>query len=541
MPALDQPSAPASSERQVERPARERAVRDAVLALLIALGVFIVSAMVDLVELFVEFSAEHEEFELDEILMFFLALGLASTIFAWRRLLDLKYEIRRRVRAERRFMHLAMLDDLTGLPNRRLFDDRLDNARKRAEREGDLVAVMMLDLDRFKRVNDTLGHGAGDTLLKLVAKRIASQMRSCDTLARLSGDEFAIIQTGATQPTDGVRLAGRLMSAMAEPFFVDQSEVLVGLSIGIAIYPTDTANTNDLLRFADIALYRAKEQRSAFRFFELEMDLQLQQRVALEKGLAAGLARSEVVPFFQPIVDLKRGEVVGLEALARWQHPERGLISPAEFIPVAEECGHINTIFESILRHCCQAALSWPDDVTVSINLSPVQFRNPDLAGLIRRILMQERFDARRIELEVTENAIVSDPEIARKILHELRQIGIRVALDDFGTGYASLSHLRCLPFDKIKIDRSFVSRMQEDASDASIVRAVIGLASSLGLSVTAEGIETEEQVSVLRRLGCDLGQGYHLGRPVRADEIDALFAQPSPDAGPSVLVAQGA
>lgn len=511
--------------RPARRGTRERATRDAILSIVIALAVFVVSAAIDAFEMFVEYSHQHENYELDEVFVFLLALGLGAGVFAWRRLLDLRYEIRRRIRAERSFMKLAMRDDLTGLPNRRLFEDRLSNALTRAKRDGDMIAVTMIDLDRFKRVNDLHGHGAGDTLLQVVAKRIASQMRDSDTLARISGDEFVVLQVGMTQPVGAVRLASRMMSAMAEPIVLDNNQVTVGLSIGIAVFPTDTTTADDLMRFADIALYRAKGERSCFRFYESDMDQQLQLRTAMEKDLIVGLARSEVVPFFQPIVDLEQNKIVCMEALARWHHPERGLISPAEFIPVAEECGQISALFEAILRHSCQAAKSWPDDVTISINLSPVQFNDPGLAAKILDIIREEDLEPHRIELEVTENAIVSDPDAASKILGDLRNAGIRVALDDFGTGYASLSHLRDLPFDKIKIDRSFVGRMEDDASDASIVKAVIGLGSTLGLSVTAEGIESEEQMSALREQGCNLGQGFHVGRPIDSQDVTALFS----------------
>ena len=436
-------------------------------------------------------------------------------------------DIRERRTAEAKIRHMAHHDSLTGLPNRSLFHDRLAQAVAFARRNSVAVTVLCLDLDRFKTVNDLTGHSGGDMLLKQVAERLRGSVRDHDTVARLSGDEFAIIQLGAAAVDAASVLAERLVKAIAQPFDLDGQQMVIGTSIGIAIYPGDAESGEDLVRAADTALYRAKGAgRATYRFFESDMDARLQERRVMERDLRHALAAGQFELHYQPLVGCNTDDVVGFEALIRWRHPERGMISPVEFIPLAEECGLIMPIGEWVMRTACAEAASWQNDQRIAVNLSPVQFRHADLARQILSILKDTGLAASRLELEITEGVLIEDTERTLATLGALKDAGISVSLDDFGTGYSSLSYLQRFPFDKIKIDRSFIWEMERSADSMAIVRSVIALGRSLRITVIAEGVETPEQLALLQSENCDQVQGFLLGRPLSAKELPRLLAE---------------
>jgi diguanylate cyclase (GGDEF)-like protein/PAS domain S-box-containing protein len=436
-------------------------------------------------------------------------------------------DVTERREAEARIRHMAHHDALTGLPNRVLLRDRLGQALARARREGEAVAVLCLDLDGFKAVNDALGHAAGDRLLEAVAARLAASVREADTVARLGGDEFAVVQAGLAQPEAADALARRLVEALSRPFPLEGGhEAAVGTSVGVALFPADGDGPDGLLRRADLALYRAKaEGRGAHRFFEEAMDARLQARTALERDVRRALAEERFELHYQPQVDLATGRVTGAEALLRWTDPERGPVPPSEFVPLAEETGLIVPLGEWALRAACGEASRWPAPLRVAVNLSPVQFRKPGLAATVARVLRETGLEASRLELEITEGVLLRDTEATVAELRALRALGVRVAMDDFGTGYSSLGYLRRFPFDKIKIDRAFVADLGRSADAAAIVRAVVGLGHGLGMRANAEGVETAEQAAMLKAAGCGEVQGYHFGRPMPAGEFAALAA----------------
>jgi len=447
------------------------------------------------------------------------SLGLAAAIFLVLR----TFPLRALNRAWQDIAHLASHDQLTNLPNRALFRDRLQQALAQAERQHYRVAVICLDLDRFKDVNDTLGHAVGDELLQQVTHRVQGLLRKSDTLARLGGDEFAIVLAAIDQPDHAGRLAQRIIDALAEPFQLRGHDVIIGSSIGIALYPDDESSPDHLLRNADLALYRAKaEGRGVFRFFEEDMNVRLQQRKMLEADIRQALVADQFEIYYQPQIGLDGERVVGVEALIRWHHPERGMVSPMDFIPVAEEIGLIIPITEWVLRRACTEAQDW-DAFSVAINLSPAVFKHQDLLGLIEGVLRDTNFDPCRLELEITETSLLQESERALTILNDLKAMGIRIAMDDFGTGYSSLSYLQRFPFDKIKIDRSFVSELTASDDAVAIVRAVISLSQSLGMATTAEGVESIDQHVFLTGQGCDEVQGFYYARPMPALEIRSI------------------
>jgi diguanylate cyclase (GGDEF)-like protein len=428
------------------------------------------------------------------------------------------------IRAEARISHLAKHDALTDLPNRVLFHEKLDEAVVRIGR-GHAVAVFCLDLDRFKSVNDTLGHGIGDALLKLVAERLRRSVRESDTIARLGGDEFAIIQPFVDQPTGATALAARIIDALSEPFTIGDHQIEIGTSIGIAVAPSDGVTADDLLKHADLALYRAKSDgRGVYRFFEPEMDAKMRKRRELEMDLRAALGKNELELFYQPLVNLKEGKVIGFEALLRWRNPERGLVPPAEFIPLAEEIGLIAPIGAWVLRQACHEAASWPGDVKVAVNLSPIQFKSERLVLDVASALGASGLSPQRLELEITETVMLHDTETTLAMLRQIKALGVSISMDDFGTGYSSLSYLRKFPFDKIKIDQSFVREISDADESMAVVRAVVGLGSSLGMVTSAEGVETADQLRTLRAEGCTLAQGFLFSPAVPAQEIAALL-----------------
>jgi diguanylate cyclase (GGDEF)-like protein/PAS domain S-box-containing protein len=429
-------------------------------------------------------------------------------------------DITAEIEAGRRAEYLAMHDPLTGLPNRVLLLERLEQAIASVSRRRDMAALLLLDLDRFKDINDTLGHPAGDLLLQQVAVRLSACVREVDTVARIGGDEFSIVLAGIKDAADAQLLSRRLLETFQIPFELTGHEVLVTVSIGVALIPMDGSIPDKLLKHADIALYRAKEEgRNASRFFEPEMDARLQRRKALERELRLALSRDELALYYQPKVSLRTGEVAGTEALVRWQHPERGLVAPIEFIGVAEETGLILQLGEWVLRTACRQASAWPD-LEVSVNISPAQFRQPDLVQIVRSALQDSGLAPHRLELEVTESVLIQQPEAAAKLLDDLKALGVHVAMDDFGTGYSSLSYLQRFHFDKIKVDRSFIGAIGKEPTAKAIVRAVINLANSLGMLTCAEGVETDEQLSALRREGCSEVQGYLFGKPMPVAEF---------------------
>jgi diguanylate cyclase (GGDEF)-like protein len=408
-----------------------------------------------------------------------------------------------------------------------LFGERVEQALAQAGRDGGF-ALHCLDLDHFKAVNDTLGHPAGDALLHAVSERLQACVREVDTVARLGGDEFAIVQAAIEKPEDAALLARRILEVVSEPYDLNGHRVAIGLSIGIAMAPGDGATCDKLLKGADAALYRAKgDGRGTWRFFEPEMDMRLQARRALELDLHAALANDELEVFYQPLFDLGKDRIGGFEALLRWRHPTRGMVSPAEFIPLAEEIGLIVPIGEWVLLNACIEASTWPDDVKVAVNVSPAQFKNGRLVRCVADALAASGLPARRLELEITETVLLNDSAATLATLHALRDLGASISMDDFGTGYSSLSYLRSFPFDKIKIDQSFIRNLAAaDDGSRAIVRAVIALGQSLGMRTTAEGVETEEQLEWLRSAGCLEVQGYLFSPPKPAGHVPRLLAQ---------------
>jgi diguanylate cyclase (GGDEF)-like protein/PAS domain S-box-containing protein len=432
-------------------------------------------------------------------------------------------DITTELNAERRAQYLALHDPLTGLPNRELLNERLDQAVANVSRRQEVAAVLCLDLDHFKDVNDTLGHTAGDLLIRRCAERLEACVREIDTVARIGGDEFAIVQVGLAEPDDAQRLCRRLLETIDMPFDLDGHEVLVTASIGVALTPTDGSIPGRLLQNADIALYRAKEEgRNTFRFFEPDMDARLQKRKALERDLRRALLRDELELFYQPRVLLDRSRIAGVEALVRWHHPVEGLVPPTEFISVAEETGLIFSLGEWVLRTACRQARRW-GGIRMSVNISPVQFKHRDLVAVVEEALKAAALDPDQLELEITEGVLLQNTETAICTLKQLKALGVHVSMDDFGTGYSSLSYLQKFPFDKIKIDKSFVSALRRDNDADAIVRAVIGLVHNLGMQACAEGVETSEQLEFLRREGCDEVQGFYFGRPMPTPEFERL------------------
>ncbi|MBB5694175.1 putative bifunctional diguanylate cyclase/phosphodiesterase [Muricoccus pecuniae] len=450
---------------------------------------------------------------------------LGGLIFAVLRVLPLRLLNQALARAS----YLAAHDLLTGLPNRRLFGDRLKHALAASRREGTSLAVLCLDLDRFKEVNDTLGHAAGDQLLKVVAARMTAVLRESDTLARLGGDEFAVVQPKASQPEASDALARRLISVLEEPIDLDGHVVTVGVSIGIAMAETDgQASAVQLMRDADLALYQAKENgRGGYSFFSPEMNRKLVERRALEADLRLALEKGGLYLVYQPQVDLESGAITGAEALLRWERPGIGNMPPDRFISVAEETGLIGQIGAWTLMQACHEAVSWPEGMSVAVNVSPVQFRQGGLYDAVVAALESSGLAPGCLEIEITEGVLLNDTDETLAILRRLRGLGIRIAMDDFGTGYSSLGYLQKFPFDKVKIDRSFISHLGEDRSAEAIVRAVVGMSHALGVRTIAEGVETQAQAELLRDKGCEAVQGFLFGRPMSAGNLAEQMAAP--------------
>jgi diguanylate cyclase (GGDEF)-like protein/PAS domain S-box-containing protein len=431
----------------------------------------------------------------------------------------------RKVQAQ--ISHMAHHDALTDLPNRTLFREQLEQALRHAKRDYQ-TAVLFLDLDHFKDINDSLGHPIGDSLLKEVAARLLSCTRESDTVARLGGDEFGVVQVGTeSQTTEASSLADRIVDVIGAPYSIQGHQLIIGVSVGISLAPADGSDPDQLLKNADLALYRAKSDgRGTYRFFETGMDARAQARRLLELELRAALLRSEFGIYYQPIHDLKINQIIGFEALVRWNHPLRGLIEPGNFIPLAEETGLIVPIGDWVLRRACMDAAGWSQNVCVAVNLSPAQFKNPGLVSAVVSALKESGLAPSRLELEITETVLLQNSAVTLDTLHKLRDFGVRISMDDFGTGYSSLSYLRSFPFDKIKIDRSFVHELGSRDDSMAIVRAVTGLGKSLGISTTAEGVETKEQLALLRSEGCTEVQGYLFNPPRPASEVEAMLSK---------------
>ena len=435
-------------------------------------------------------------------------------------------DVTERHRSEARLAHMARHDMLTGLPNRLSFQEQTDTALAEL-REGDAVAVLCLNLDHFKAINDSLGHSFGDALLCEVAKRLDGEVGEQVFVARLGGDEFGVLQTSQDQPTSAKKLAEQLSTIIAEISDINGERVAVAISTGIAIQTDRSGNSETLLKNAGLALYRAKSDgRDTFRFFESAMDALMQARRMLEIDLRQAIEAKQFVVYYQPLVTTRTGQVSGFEALVRWPHPSRGLVSPIEFISVAEETGLIGRLGALVMEQACMDAVNWPESIKVAVNLSPLQFKNANLACDVADILERTGLPPHRLELEVTESVLLQDSDAILGLLHKIRSFGVRVSMDDFGTGYSSLSYLRRFPFDKIKIDQSFIRTLDDSNDCLAIVRAVLGLGRSLGMSVVAEGVETLAQFDILKREGCEQLQGYLFSKPQPIAVVPSIIAR---------------
>ena len=420
---------------------------------------------------------------------------------------------------------MSVRDSLTGLVQRAALKERLTQIVAASHRTGAGAAVHFIDLDRFKAVNDTLGHAVGDALLVKVAERLRSTLREGDMAARLGGDEFVVVQVAVDRPEKAQAVATRIADLISRSYVIQGHMVNVGASIGIAMFPADGADGETLLHHADLAVYKAKaDGRGQSRFFEPSMNARMQARRALEMDMRRALASRQFHLNFQPLVQLATDRISGFEALLRWSHPERGLVSPAEFIPLAEEIGLIGPIGEWVLRTACREAITWPSPATVAVNISPLQFKGGKLADTVASALAQSGLPAERLELEITEGALLDETNLVVSTLHTIRKLGVKISMDDFGTGYSSLSYLRKFPFDKIKIDQSFVRGLGSSVDCNAIVRAVAGLGASLGMRITAEGVETPDQMTRVRTEGCTEVQGYLTGRPLVAEDVAPLL-----------------
>jgi diguanylate cyclase (GGDEF)-like protein/PAS domain S-box-containing protein len=449
--------------------------------------------------------------------------------------LRLQEEVAERQQAEERVMHLANHDALTGLPNRRLLIDRLGQALALAHRENHQVAVLFMDLDRFKTINDSLGHMTGDALLQNVARRLSETLREGDTVSRLGGDEFVVVLPSLDQPKAAEKVALKLVDALAPPIDLGGQEFRVSASIGISLFPEDGRDTETLLRNADSAMYHAKDMgRNNYQFFMEQMNVAAAERLRLENDLHRALERREFELHFQPRVSVASGLACGIEALIRWRHPGRGLVLPEHFIPVAEDTGLIVPIGEWVINEACRQGTAWSaaglPKLPVAVNLSPRQFRQSNLVDTVARALDRHGWPCKLLELEITEGVLMQQTSDTLKTLEALNRLGVGLAIDDFGTGYSSLSYLKRFPVDFLKIDQSFVRDIAVDPDDATIVTAIIGLAHSLGLTVVAEGVENASQLDFIREAGCDEAQGYHIGRPMPAGQLaEWLLANRSP------------
>lgn len=464
----------------------------------------------------------------DNLLVSAFLLNIALILFGWRRYKDLSNEVMERKAAEERANSLAATDPLTGFLNRRAIAEKAAEMISTAERKNKSIAFLMLDLDNFKTVNDVHGHSAGDLVLKEVASRIAKVIPPNSLLARLGGDEFACAFTfDADQPEIVDRIADDLIEAIASPILENGNHLVVTTSIGLSRFDFETSGIDLLMRSADIAMYSAKKQgRNRYCWFDESMEQELQVRNFLESGMRAGIPKGEFVPYYEKQIDLATGTLTGFEMLARWESPSQGLISPEVFIPIAEETGMIGDLSLSVMRQSFLDAKSWDPSLTISINISPIQLLDPWLAQKIVKLLVETGYPPNRLEIEITESSLFENLSLAQSIVGSLKNQGIKIALDDFGTGYSSLAHLRALPFDRIKIDRSFVTSILDNQESKAIVKAITGLGESLGMPITAEGIEDKDIETELRLIGCSKGQGFYYGRPLSIEQNRKILAE---------------
>lgn len=419
------------------------------------------------------------------------------------------------------YQQLALRDPLTSLLNRAGFNQALEHHLERSNTTGEEIALLFMDLDRFKPVNDTFGHLVGDKMLIEVAERIRKVVRKDDVIGRLGGDEFALLHVGSSQAGGSRSLAKRVIHSISQPFEVDGNSLNIGISIGVAVAPFDANDNVNLIKNADLALYRAKENgRNLLRYFEPEMDNQMQLRRSLEIELRNALKNDEFEILYQPVMDFEANRIVSAEALVRWRHPQLGLVSPADFVPLSEDTGLIVPIGNWVLHQACQDAVGWSNDMRVAVNISSVQLRNRALVATVMEALETTGLSPERLELEITETSLIADAELTISILTELRKNGVKVAMDDFGTGYSSINYLRRFPFDKIKIDRSFVSGTHENSEAAALVRMIASLGVCLAVTTTAEGVETTDEMEMVRKAGCSQIQGYLLSKPISNAEV---------------------
>jgi diguanylate cyclase (GGDEF)-like protein len=505
------------------------AVREAVFVFFAFCLAFALIESFDLPPRIFEFTVAHKQFEIDDIIVASFIGMIALAIYAMRRVRELRGEIKARREAEKAAQQLARHDPLTGLPNRRYFNEQLDARLQHLAAGKRQLAVLMLDLDGFKAINDVHGHAVGDKALIEFAERLKNAAKGA-VIARVGGDEFAVVLPDIASLDEPAALAGRIAQVVAGPFSIGGVETALGVGIGISIAPDNGTHADELVRRADLALYRAKaDGRSLIRFFEPAMDAHVERRAIIERELRAAIAADRIEVHYQPLIDLAGSRIIGFEGLARWYSPTLGALAPTVFIPIAEESGLIHRLGDKLLRIACRDAKRWPDDYLLSFNISPMQLRDRTFGLRVLGILGETGLPPARLELEITESAIVGDPVLAQQAIDDLRGAGVRIALDDFGTGYATMSQLLSLRFDKIKIDRSFVSNLGGDSGDSEvIVRAIIGLAKGLGLITTAEGIENADQLAELKANGCVQGQGYLFGKAMPASEIAGLLRNPS-------------
>lgn len=444
----------------------------------------------------------------------------------------LKHRVRSvvaKVIAERKVKLLAYRDSLTNLPNRLLFADRLEQAIVRAERNRDSIALMLIDIDDFKLVNDSFGHDAGDKLICAIADMLARSIRRADTVARLGGDEFAVIVESIDGADDAISIADNLTTMLEHNVKLDDQETFTSASVGIAVFPDDGKDARVLLKNADTAMFRAKEKgRHCFQFYKPEMSVTAMERLDLENSMRKALENNELVIHYQPTVDIHKNDVDGVEALLRWQHPEKGVINPVDFVPVAEDCGLILQMGEWMIETVCKQLRVWEEagmkDQSVSINISPRQFRDQDIVALFKKHLAENNIDAKSITVEITESTLIDNVGEVEKVLNELHDMGMRLALDDFGTGFASLAYLKDFPVDIVKIDRSFIANIPDNEDDCTIVNAIAGLTRGLKLDLLAEGVENLRQLEMLKGLGCQLGQGFYWSKALPADQYEQFY-----------------
>jgi diguanylate cyclase (GGDEF)-like protein len=506
-----------------------RSIKDLALVILIMLVATFYAWEVDIFANEGNAPQRAQTIEVDELLLLGGLLMLALLVFAVRRYQEQRRETGRRLAAETHARELAFQDGLTGLPNRRQYDDALKTALASPPRGGAVHAVFLLDLNGFKQINDVHGHAIGDEVLIVVAQRLLSAVRGGDLLARFGGDEFAILARHLVGPEAATNVALRVIQALEVPIATGRLQHKIGAGIGIALVPNDATVAEEALRKADVALYRAKaERRSALRFFEPEMDRRVRERHQMEVDLREAMASGCISTVYQPSFNLKSGEVVGFEATPHWIHPTHGAIPAERFIPIAEETGLIHQLAAQLLRDACAAAALWPRHIVLALDLFPSQLKDRNLKAQVVKILEESGIAPQRLEIEITESALVADLEGAQHVLGGLREAGVRIALDNFGTGYSSLYHLRNFKLDKIKIDKSFVESMSSTRESAAIVSALIGLGEGFGLTIAAEGIDTSAQQAQLVRTGCEQGQGHLYCDPLSVEATTAFFAPPT-------------